>query len=440
MIPINILKSRRKKILSKMISGSAILIFANPKNNKNNSYQFYQNKNFWYFTGFNEPYSLLIMIKQDNKDNLKILFNRARNVDEEIWVSRRLGLNEAVTKIDVDYALPWDSVHEHLFKLLNGLKIIYHAWGEHKYADKLVFNVLEDLRLRTLKHQDYISPSTIIDWRPLVYEMRLFKDPEEINLLRTSGKINALAHTRAMKCCRPGMFEYQLAGEIHHEFNRNGSRRLSYDTIIGSGENTCILHYTKNENQMQDGDLVLVDAGCDFNEYASDITRTFPVNGKFNKQQKDIYNIVLNSLNTARSMLKPNINMQDINNHVIHIIINGLIKLGLLKGKIDELIATHAYHKFFMHNLGHWLGLEVHDVGFYGKTINNQILKPNMVLTIEPGIYILPNKKHIPVEYHGIGVRIEDNFIITETGNECITDGVVKEIKDIENIMRILNK
>ncbi|MBK4775700.1 Xaa-Pro aminopeptidase [Candidatus Pantoea edessiphila] len=437
MISINILKNRRKKIISQMVYDSAILLFATP-DNKQNKCKFNQNKDFWYFTGFNEPDSLLVMIKKDDKFIRKILFNRSRDFDEEIWVGRRLGQDAALSIIDVDYAFPWNSVYENLYKLLSGLKVIYHAWGEYAEVDQLVLNVLKYLNEKRLQGKGS-SPNTIIDWRPLVHKMRLFKDLEEINYIRTSGKISALAHTRAMKYCRPGIFEYQLEGEIHHEFYLHGSRFTSYDTIIGSGINSCILHYTQNNTKMRSGDLVLVDAGCNFNEYASDITRTFPVNGKFTQQQRDIYNIVLNSLKTAASILKPNISIRDINNIVIQIMINDLIKLGLLTGTLDEIISKGSYRKFFMHNLSHWLGLDVHDVGYYDISINDQVLKPNMVLTIEPGIYILPDI-HVPNEYHGIGVRIEDNFIITETGNECTTSGVVKEIKDIENTMESLKE
>ncbi|PPI86410.1 Xaa-Pro aminopeptidase [Candidatus Pantoea edessiphila] len=431
MISTTVLQYRRKTLLSKMTSCSAILIFASPENiMKQNEYHFCQNKDFWYFTCFDEPNALLVLIKQDEFNNQQILFNKPKDCNTEIWVGPCLGQNLAKIRIGVDYALSWDNIDKDLSKLLNNIKILYHAWNEYIEADKLVFNTLRCLR----NGVDSTPPNTIIDWRPLVHEMRLFKEPEEIKLLRTSCKITSLAHTRAMKSCYPGMFEYQLEGEIHHEFNYHGARQLAYNTIIGSGYNACILHYTKNKDKMRDGDLVLVDAGCSFKGYASDITRTFPINGKFSKQQREIYNIVLTSLKCALLMLKPEININEVNHHVINIMVKHLVQLRLLKGIPNKLISEGAYLQFFMHNLGHWLGLDVHDVGSYGTSINNRILKPNMVLTVEPGLYISKDAD-VPIEYRGIGVRIEDNIIITKNGNECFTDSVVKEIDQIEFLM-----
>ncbi|PPI87780.1 Xaa-Pro aminopeptidase [Candidatus Pantoea edessiphila] len=435
MISVNILKKRRDILISKMVAKSAILIFATPENIKRqNEYQFRQNKDFWYFTGFNEPNALFIIVKKDDKFTQKILFNKPKDPDNEIWFGSNLGQDSALTKIDVDYALPWNVINENIYRFLIGLNTIYYAWGEYVEADTLVFDALNNIR--NDKSHSSIIPSTIIDWRPLVHEMRLFKGPEEIELLRIAGKISALAHTRAMKACHANMFEYQLEGEIHHEFSYHGVKFPSYNTIVGSGNNACILHYTKNKNKMCDGDLVLVDAGCSFKEYASDITRTFPVNGKFNKQQRELYNIVLTALKSALLMLKPGIIIDEVNNVVINIIVNNLVKIGILKGKVDELISEGTYQQFFMHNLSHWLGLDVHDVSRYGKSMKNQILQPNMVLTVEPGLYISPYA-NVPIEYRGIGIRIEDNILITETGNECFTNGAVKEIELIEDIMKL---
>ncbi|PPI88443.1 Xaa-Pro aminopeptidase [Candidatus Pantoea edessiphila] len=435
MIPIDVLRKRRNMLLSKMISNSAILIFSTPENKKRQHYHFFtQNKDFWYFTGFNEPNALFLMIKINDNHHQKILFNRKKDYANEIWDGPRLGQDLALIKIDVDKSFPWENINENLYKLLIGLKTIYHAWGEYIKTDQLIFNTIKYLRNVIIDNP--IIPNNIIDWRPLVHKMRLFKEPHEIKTLRIAGKISALAHIRAMKSCRPGMFEYQLEGEIHHEFNCHGARFPSYNTIIGSGKNSCILHYTENNNKMLNGDLVLVDAGCNFNGYASDITRTFPINGKFSKQQREIYNIVLNSLKIALSMLRPNINICEIKTKIAHIMIYNLIKLGLLQGSLDQLIAKGAHKQFFMHNLCHWLGLDVHDVGLYGCSIDNTILKPNMVLTIEPGIYIAENA-NVPFEYRGIGIRIEDNVLITEIGNENLTDSVVKEIEEIENLMTL---
>ena len=230
------------------------------------------------------------------------------------------------------------------------------------------------------------------------------------------------------------MFEYQLEGEIHHEFTRHGARFPSYNTIVGSGENGCILHYTENESELRDGDLVLIDAGCEFHGYAGDITRTFPVNGKFSEPQRAIYDIVLASLYKSLSMFRPGISIREVNDEVVRIMVTGLVELGVLQGEVDVLIAEDAHRQFYMHGLGHWLGLDVHDVGHYGTPGRDRILEPGMVLTVEPGLYIAPDAD-VPAEYRGIGIRIEDDIVISETGNENLTDSVVKDAEAIEALM-----
>jgi len=251
--------------------------------------------------------------------------------------------------------------------------------------------------------------------------------------MRRAGEISALAHTRAMEKCRPGMFEYQLEGEILHEFSRHGARFASYNTIVGGGENGCILHYTENESALRDGDLVLIDAGCEYKGYAGDITRTFPVNGTFTPAQRAVYDIVLESLETALTLFRPGTSIQEVTGAVVRIMVTGLVNLGVLNGDIDELIADNAHRAFFMHGLSHWLGLDVHDVGGYGPD-RSRTLEPGMVLTVEPGLYIAPDAD-VPAEYRGIGIRIEDDIVITETGNENMTAQVVKKADDIEALM-----
>lgn len=434
MITLDTFQQRRQALLARMVPGSAALIFAAPEVTRSNDteYPFRQNSDFWYFTGFNEPQALLVLIKSDEHHNHSVLFNRVRDLTAEIWFGRRLGQEAAPAKLGVDRALPWDDIAEQLYQLLNGLDVIYHAQGLFAEADTLVFSALE--RLRHGFRQNLSAPDTLTDWRPWVHEMRLFKGPEEIDLLRRAGRISALAHTRAMRLCRPGMFEYQLEGEIHHEFNRHGARFPAYNTIVGSGENGCILHYTENESELRDGDLVLIDAGCEFHGYAGDITRTFPVNGKFSTPQRAIYDIVLASLYKALALFRPGISIRAVNDEVVRIMVSGLVELGILQGEVDTLIAEEAHRQFYMHGLGHWLGLDVHDVGHYGTPSRDRILEPGMVLTVEPGLYIAPDAD-VPAEYRGIGIRIEDDILITETGNENLTDSVVKDAEAIEALM-----
>ncbi|WP_318373494.1 Xaa-Pro aminopeptidase [Enterobacter sp.] len=424
---------RRQALLAQMAPASAALIFAAPEvtRSADSEYPYRQSSNFWYFTGFNEPQAVLVLIKSDDTHNHSVLFNRLRDKTAEIWFGRRLGQEAAPAKLGVDRALAFSEINEQLYQLLNGLDVVYHAQGEYAWADEIVFAALD--KLRKSARQNLTAPATMTDWRPMVHEMRLFKSAEEIEVMRRAGEITALAHTRAMQVCRPGMFEYQLEGEILHEFTRHGARFPSYNTIVGSGENACILHYTENESEMRDGDLVLIDAGCEYQGYAGDITRTFPVNGKFTPAQRAIYDIVLESLETALQRFRPGVSIQDVTADVVRIMITGLVKLGILKGEIDQLIADNAHRPFFMHGLSHWLGLDVHDVGVYGAD-RSRVLEPGMVITVEPGLYIAPDAD-VPEEYRGIGVRIEDDILINEDGNENLTASVVKNADDIEALM-----
>ncbi len=424
---------RRQALLAAMAPGSAALIFAAPEATRSNDseYPYRQSSDFWYFTGFNEPEAVLVLIKSDDTHNHSVLFNRVRDLTAEIWFGRRLGQQAAPENLGVDRALAFSEINEQLFQLLNGLDVVYHAQGEYAYADEIVFAALD--KLRKGSRQNLKAPATVTDWRPVVHEMRLFKSAEELAVMRRAGEISALAHTRAMEKCQPGMFEYQMEGEILHEFTRHGARFPSYNTIVGGGENGCILHYTENECELRDGDLVLIDAGCEYKGYAGDITRTFPVNGKFTPAQRAVYDIVLQSLETALTLFRPGTTIQAVTVEVIRIMVTGLVNLEILKGDVDHLMADNAHRPFFMHGLSHWLGLDVHDVGYYGPE-RSRVLEPGMVLTVEPGLYIAPDAD-VPAEYRGIGIRIEDDIVITESGNENLTATVVKKADDIEALM-----
>ncbi|MTH45228.1 Xaa-Pro aminopeptidase [Intestinirhabdus alba] len=426
-------QGRRQALLAQMPPGSAALIFAAPEATRSadSEYPYRQSSDFWYFTGFNEPEAVLVLIKSDATHNHSVLFNRVRDLTAETWFGRRLGQEAAPKKLGVDRALAFSEINEQLYQLLNGLDTLYHAQGEYAWADDIVFAALD--RLRKGARQNLTAPAAMVDWRPLVHEMRLFKSVEEIAVLRRAGEISALAHSRAMKACRPGMFEYQLEGEIHHEFNRHGARYPSYNTIVGSGANGCILHYTENESEMRDGELVLIDAGCEYQGYAGDITRTFPVNGRFTPAQREVYEIVLASLETALTLYRPGTSIQAVTDEVAHVMIRGLLKLGILQGEVEQLFAEGAHRRFFMHGLSHWLGLDVHDVGAYGKD-RSRPLAPGMVLTVEPGLYIAPDAE-VPEAYRGIGIRIEDDIVITENGNENLTASVARRADDIEALM-----
>lgn len=426
-------RRRRQALLAKMAPASAALIFAAPEapRSADSEYPYRQNSDFWYFTGFNEPEAVLLLIKSDENHNHSVLFNRVRDKNAEIWFGRRLGQDAAPDALGVDRALAFSEIDEQLYQLLNGLDVVYHAQGEYGYADTILFTALD--KLRKGSRQNLTAPATLTDWRPWVHEMRLFKSDEELAVMRRAGEISALAHTRAMETCRAGMYEYHLEGEIHHEFNRHGARYPAYNTIVGSGENGCILHYTENESELRDGDLVLIDAGCEYRGYAGDITRTFPVSGKFTPAQRAVYDIVLASLEASLTLFRPGVSIQDVTGEVVRIMITGLVDLGILHGEVETLIAENAHRPFFMHGLSHWLGLDVHDVGVYGPD-RSRPLEPGMVITVEPGLYIAPDAD-APAQYRGIGIRIEDNILITANGNENLTASVVKRADDIEALM-----
>ena len=425
------LLARRNKLLAQMELNSIALFFASPEVKRSNDthYPYRQDSDFWYFTSFVEPEALFVVIKQSDSKPRYILFNRKKDPSAETWTGYRLGQQAALEKVLVDEAYLFDEIDEVLPNLINGKKAIYHADQLYHYADEIIKKTLNSLRQGG--RFKLSAPSIVIDWRPIVHEMRMFKSEYEIAILRQACEISAQAHIRAMQKCKPNLFEYQLEAEILHEFARLGARWPSYNTIVGGGNNGCILHYENNSDKLQDGDLVLIDAGCEYQYYAGDITRTFPVNGRFNLAQREIYDIVLNAQYTSIKLLKPGTSISSVNQEIIRMMVEGLVKLGIMQGDVETLIANKAYLAFYMHGLGHWLGIDVHDVG----SDRDRLLEPGMVLTVEPGLYI--NKDaDVPERYKGIGIRIEDNILITDAGNQVLTATVPKDPQQIELIMQ----
>lgn len=424
------LLTRREKLLDQMTANSVALFFAAPEMTRSNdtNYPYRQNSDFWYFTLFAEPEAVFIIVKQQDNSTKFVLFNRKKDPLAETWTGYRLGQQAALDAIFVDEAYAFDEIATILPDILNGKTAIYHADQQYDYADNIVDNAMETLRKGNKLNLS--APNCMIDWRPLVHEMRMFKSDFEMAILRQACQISAKAHVCAMQKCQPTMFEYQLESEILHEFAWHGARAPSYNTIVGSGNNGCILHYENNSQQLKDGDLVLIDAGCEYLYYAGDITRTFPINGKFSQAQLEIYNIVLASQYQAIKLFKPGTSIMEVNNQVVRTMVEGLVKLGIMQGDVDSLIANKAYTQYYMHGLGHWLGIDVHDVG----SGRDRILESGMVLTVEPGLYI-NQESDVPAQYKGIGIRIEDNILITDTGNEVLTGDVPKEPAEIEKLM-----
>ena len=412
---------RRTRVFDQMQPNSALLLFSEIEKRRNNdcSYPFRQDSYFWYLTGFNEPNAALLLLKTEQAEKA-IIFLRPRDPLLETWNGRRLGVERAPQQLNVNEAYSIEEFATVLPKILKNLTALYHVPEIHTWGDTLV-------------SESAVNFSEILDWRPMLSEMRLIKSLNEIRLMQQAGQITALGHIKAMQTTRPNRFEYEIESDILHEFNRHCARFPSYNSIIAGGSNACILHYTENDRPLNDGDLVLIDAGCEFAMYAGDITRTFPVNGKFSQPQREIYELVLKAQKRAIELLVPGNSIKQANDEVIRIKTQGLVDLGILKGDVDTLIEQQAYRQFDMHGLGHWLGLDVHDVGSYGQD-KQRILEIGMVITVEPGIYISEDAD-VPEQYKGIGVRIEDNLLMTEYGNKILTAAVPKEIADIENLM-----
>lgn len=412
---------RRTRVFTQMQPNSALLLFSEIEKRRNNdcTYPFRQDSYFWYLTGFNEPNAALLLLKTEQTEKA-IIFLRPRDPLLETWNGRRLGVEHAPQQLNVNEAYSIEEFATALPKILKNLTALYYVPEIHTWGDKLVA-------------ESAVNFSEILDWQPMVSEMRLIKSPNEIRLMQQAGQITALGHIKAMQTTRPNCFEYEIESDILHEFNRHCARFPSYNSIVAGGNNACILHYTENDCPLNDGDLVLIDAGCEFAMYAGDITRTFPVNGKFSQPQREIYELVLKAQKRAIELLVPGNSIKQVNDEVIRIKTQGLVDLGILKGDVDTLIEQQAYRQFYMHGLGHWLGLDVHDVGSYGQD-KQRILEIGMVITVEPGIYISEDAD-VPEQYKGIGVRIEDNLLMTEYGNKILTAAAPKEIADIENLM-----
>ncbi|WP_105213130.1 Xaa-Pro aminopeptidase [Pseudoalteromonas sp. T1lg22] len=426
-------RARQHQLLAQMKNNSVALIPAAKEitRSRDTEFPFRQDSDFFYLTGFNEPDAMLVLVKGEEQKS--ILYCCAKDKTAEIWHGRRMGADAAKEQLPIDDAYTLAELDQGLIDAVNQKATLYYGQGVYKDVDDQVFALLNTLRGAPKK--GYRAPEVIRDIRTLVHEMRLFKSPAEQELMRQAGQISADGHKRAMRFAKAGATEYQLEAELHHHYAMNGARYPAYGTIVGSGDNATILHYTENESTLKDGDLVLIDSGCELAGYAADITRTFPVNGKFSDAQKAVYNVVLKAQYAALDMVKPGNTLAQTAKVVNRILTQGLIDLGLLEGELDELLESQAYRAFYMHGLGHWLGLDVHDVGEYKQDEKDRPFEPGMVLTIEPGLYISEDAP-VAEQYRGIGIRIEDDVLVTENGHENLTASVPKEVAEIEALMQ----
>lgn len=392
-------------------------------------FRFRQDSDFWYLSGFDEPDALIVLVP-GRQHGEAILFCAEPDPKTALWEGEQVGPERAVSDYGFDDAFPLDDIDDILPGLMEGREHVYYSVGIKPDFDQRVLGILAHLR----EHASSLSlvPGDVIDLHRLVHEQRLIKDTAELETMRKAADITVAGHKAAMRAAAPGVYEYQLEAELQYVFARQGARDQAYAPIVGSGPNACTLHYDKNNRCMRDGDLVLIDAGCEYQMYAADVTRTFPVNGRFSPEQKAVYDIVLRAQQAAVEKLHVGEPWQASHDASVRVITEGLLDLGILQGCLNELIELKAYQPFYMHRVGHWLGLDVHDVGDYQLQGRWRDLQVGMVTTVEPGIYIGNDCGAVHERWRGIGIRIEDDVLIGENGPEVLTQQAPKTVEEIE--------
>ncbi|NHB57837.1 Xaa-Pro aminopeptidase [Acinetobacter sp. 194] len=428
-------QERRDRLAEYMGPNSIAIIETSPValRNRDADYKYRADSSFFYLTGFAEPEAVAVIETSDSvEDYTYSLFCRERDREMEIWNGYRAGVDGAVDDYDADEAYAIDLLDEEIIeKLLDKEKLFYRI-GHRAEFDARVAKWIVQANGESRKGNT--APAQLIQLDRIVDEMRLHKDAEEIQLMQIASNISAEAHTQAMKTVKPGMMEYALEAELNYIFGKNGCVP-SYNSIVGGGENACILHYVENNKPLKDGDLVLIDAACEYEFYASDITRTFPVNGKFSPEQKALYQVVLDSQIAAIDAVRIGHSYKEPHNIAVRILVQGLLDLGIMQGDVEEIIQTESFRQFYMHGTGHWLGMDVHDVGSYKQDGEWRAYEEGMVVTVEPGLYIAPDDESVDAKWRGIGIRIEDDVVATKEGPLVLTKNVVKTIEDIEALM-----
>jgi len=428
----SIFTERRQRLGANLPPNAAIVIAgaSTQYRNADSSYAFRQDSNFWYLTGFNEAEATLVVLTDNSKTAKSIAFVPEKDKLKEIWDGYRAGPEGAVKDHGFDEAYNNSEINDQLPELLKGRDHIFYPVGKNAGLDQ---NIIE--WIKTAKSKDrHSSAIDIADATSKVGNQRLIKDAHEIDLMKKACRISAESHVEAMKFVKPGMTEQEMEAFYLYEFAKRGGRFSAYTPIVAGGENACVLHYVENSKPLLDGDLLLVDAGCEYDFYASDITRTFPVSGKFTDAQLAIYEVVLEAESKAIAAVSVNNNVMDAQIISEKVVTQGLIDLGILTGSLDDLHAKGAFKEFYMHKIGHWLGIDVHDAGDYMEDDQFMQFKPGMVTTIEPGIYI-PSSANVDDKWKGIGIRIEDDILVTPDGNENLTEFVPSDPKEIEALM-----
>ncbi|MCB1746570.1 MAG: Xaa-Pro aminopeptidase [Gammaproteobacteria bacterium] len=428
--------ARRRKRLMDLVEPGSIIIQPNAPERVRNRDVFYPyraDSDFYYLSGFPEPESLMVLVP-DRAQGEFLLFCREKDEEQETWHGRRAGLEGACEEYGADDAFPITDLDDILPGLLENKERIYYTMGRYADFDQRLVSWLN--RVTSKGRAGVHAPDQFVSLGHVVHEMRLFKSSQELKAMRRAASIAAAAHARAMAVCRPGMREYQIEAELLHCFMQHGARAPAYPSIVGSGPNSCILHYTENGATMKEGDLLLIDAGAEYDYYASDVTRTFPVSGEFSETQRQVYEVVLAAQAAAIAEVRPGNGWNEPHEAAVEEITRGLVDLGILKGRLRKLIDAEAYRPYYMHKTGHWLGMDVHDVGDYKLHDEWRIFEPGMVTTVEPGLYFPAGLKDLPKQWWNIGVRIEDDVLVTETGHEVLSIEAPKSVEDVETTMQ----
>ncbi len=426
--------ARREELMNLMQGGVAIVPTAPERiRNRDVHYRFRADSDFYYLTGFPEPEAVAVLVP-GRAQGQYILFCRDRNPEKEIWDGRRAGLEGAREQYGADDAFPIDDIDEILPGLLENRDKVFYSMGRNREFDAKLMGWVNEVRGKA--RNGVHAPGEFVDLDHLVHEMRLIKGVEEIRFMKRAAKLSAAAHRRAMQACKPGMMEYEVEAELLYEFKRGGSPYPAYPPIVGGGANGCILHYIENNAELRDGDLLLIDAAAEIEGYAADITRTFPVNGRYSGEQRAIYDLVLAAQQAAIEKVKPGAHWNEPHETAVRVLTQGLKDLKLLDGELDGLIEQGGYKRFYMHRTGHWLGMDVHDVGDYKIEDTWRMLEPGMALTVEPGLYIGEGAPKTEERWWNIGVRIEDDVLVTREGREVLSKDAPKQADEIEALMR----
>ncbi len=426
-------RQRREQFLQQIRPGVAILPSAPvPLKSNDVDHEYHQDPDLYYLTGYEEPDSAAVFAPGRPEGEF-LLFVRPRNRQEEIWNGRRAGTEGALSAFGAAESFPITDLAAKLPDLLMSAPRVFYRVGQRADMDRVMIAALEEVRRRGRKGG--VPPADIVDPGRLLHESRLIKSAEEVALLRRACDITCEAHLAAMRACRPGVFEYELEAEIEAVFRRGGASGPGYPSIVGAGENATILHYIANSSAVRSGDLVLIDAGCEYRYYNADVTRTFPASGRFTREQRALYDLVLDAQTAAIAEVRPGAPYENAHNRAVRILTEGLISLGLLEGDADGIIERGEFKRFYPHGTGHWLGLDVHDAGLYKQGETSRPLVPGMILTVEPGLYVQPDDTGVPEAYRGLGVRIEDDVLVTASGCEILTDGVPRRAAEIESLV-----